>query len=190
MGFGSREMEDCIAAAEHLAALPEVDPRRLAIWGLSYGGYMTLAAMTKRPEVFALGINIAGLWDLAQWADWIADNHHGAMPYFVQRLGGPLGRGGDPEAHRQASPRNFADGLQRPLLNLMGTADANVDFAQLDAIVRDLTERRKDFAALYYPGETHMFTRRATWEDAFARIEAAFERYLRGDPERRPRAMI
>jgi dipeptidyl aminopeptidase/acylaminoacyl peptidase len=190
MGFGSREMEDCIAAAEHLASLPAVDPRRLAIWGLSYGGYMTLAAMTKRPEVFALGINIAGLWDLQQWAKWIADNHHGAVPYFLQRLGGPLGQGGDVEAHRQASPKNFADGLRGPLLNLMGTADANVDFAQLDAIVRDLTERGKDFAALYYPDETHMFTRRTTWQDAFARIEAAFERYLRCEPEQRPRAMI
>jgi dipeptidyl aminopeptidase/acylaminoacyl peptidase len=190
MGFARRDMEDCIAAAEHLAAQPEVDPERMAIWGLSYGGYMTLAALTKRPEVFALGINIAGLWDMEQWARWISEHHHGHVPYFIRRLGGPLDEGGDAEAHRQASPKNFVDGLRGPLLNLHGTADANVDFAQLDEIVRDCTERGKDFAALYYPDESHMFTKRATWEDAFARIEGAFERYLRCDPTKRPRAMI
>lgn len=190
MAFATRDMEDCVAAAEYLGSLPAVDPARLAIWGLSYGGYMTLAALTKRPEVFALGVNIAGLWDMQQWARWIGERRHGVSPYFVQRLGGPLGEGGDAEAHRQASPRNFVDGLKAPLLNLHGTADRNVDFAQLDEIVRDCTAHGKDFAALYYPDESHMFSRRTTWEDAFPRIEAAFERYLRGDPAKRPRAMI
>lgn len=190
LSMASGDMEDCIAAAEHLAAQPQVDPRRLAIWGLSYGGYMTLAALTKRPEVFALGINIAGLWDLEQWLDWIGTIHPGMPAYFARRCGGPLAEGGDAEAHRQASPRNFLDGLKGPLLNLMGTADANVDFTQFDAIIRDCTAAGKDFAALYYPDETHMFTKRTTWEDAFARIESAFERYLRCDPERRPAAMI
>ncbi len=190
LAMGSRDMEDCITAAEHLAALPQVDGSRLAIWGLSYGGYMTLAALTKRPEVFALGINIAGLWDMQQWARWIGDRHYGAVPYFIQRLGGPLDDDGDAEAHRHASPRNFVEGLKAPLLNLHGTADANVDFAQLDEIIRDCTEHGKDFAALYYPDESHMFTKRTTWEDAFRRIESAFERYLRCEPDARPRAMI
>ena len=189
LSMAQKDMEDCIAGAEHLAALPQVDPARIAIWGLSYGGYMTLAALAKRPEVFALGINIAGLWDMEQWLAWMKRRHPGHPLYFARRLGGFL-PDGDAEAHRQASPRNFVQGLRAPLLNLHGTADANVDFEQLDEIIRDCTEAGKDFAALYYPDEAHMFTRRTTWEDAFRRMESAFERYLRCDPAARPPAMI
>ncbi|HVB10194.1 MAG TPA: hypothetical protein VNM16_07490, partial [Bacillota bacterium] len=60
----------------------------------------------------------------------------------------------------------------------------------LDEIVRDLTRKGKDFAALHYPDESHMFTKRVTWEDAFRRMLAAFDRYLRCAPGERPPAMI
>ncbi|MBX6723385.1 MAG: S9 family peptidase [Dactylosporangium sp.] len=183
------DMEDCVAAARHLAALPYVDERRIGIWGLSYGGYMTLACLTKRPDVFAMGINIAGLWDTKQWAEWVAEKAPGPGNMLAARAGlvGPLA---DADALRESSPRNFVEGLRRPLLNLHGTADGNVDFAQLDRIVEDCTAHGKDFAALYYPGETHMFTKRETWRDAFGRMLDAFDRYLKCDPDERPRAMI
>lgn len=187
--FAQGDLDDCVAAAEHAQSLPFVDPARIGIWGLSYGGYMTLAALTKRPRVFALGINIAGIWDFEQWARWVRQRNPGHPLGFERRWGGPKGEA-NAEAYRQMSPRNFADGLCAPLLNLHGTADANVDFAQLDVIIRDCTAKGKDFAALYYPDETHMFTKRATWQDAFSRMVAAFDRYLRGEPDQRPRAML
>ncbi len=187
--FAQGDLADCVAAADHVKALPFVDPERVGIWGLSYGGYMTLAALTKRPDVFAMGINIAGIWDMEQWAKWRWNRTPGHPVYFVRRWDGPKADG-NAEIYRQISPRNFADGLRAPLLNLHGTADANVDFAQLDEIVRDCTAKGKDFAALYYPDESHMFTRRDTWEDAFGRMVAAFDRYLRCPPGERPRAMI
>jgi dipeptidyl aminopeptidase/acylaminoacyl peptidase len=187
--FAQGDVDDCVAGAEHLKALPFVDPARVGIWGLSYGGYMTLAALTKRPDVFAMGINIAGIWDFEQWARWIHDRNPGLPVTFERRWGGPKAEA-NAEAYRQMSPKNFASGLRAPLLNLHGTADANVDFAQLDAIVRDCTALGKDFAALHYPEETHMFTKRVTWEDAFRRMVAAFDRYLRCEPDHRPRAMI
>ncbi len=187
--FAQGDLADCVAAADHVKALPFVDPERVGIWGLSYGGYMTLAALTKRPEVFALGINIAGIWDMEQWARWRWNRTPGQPVSFVRRWDGPKTEA-NAEQYRQISPRNFVAGLRAPLLNLHGTADANVDFAQLDEIVRDCTAKRKDFAALYYPDESHMFTRRDTWEDAFGRMLAAFDRYLRCAPGERPRAMI
>ena len=187
--FAQGDLDDCVDAAAHVQALPFVDPERVGIWGLSYGGYMTLAALTKRPEVFAMGINIAGIWDFEQWARWKHQTGPGQPVYFERRWGGPKTEV-NAEAYRQMSPKNFADGLRAPLLNLHGTADANVDFAQLDEIVRDLTRKGKDFAALHYPDESHMFTKRVTWEDAFRRMLAAFDRYLRCAPGERPAAMI
>lgn len=187
--WAQTELEDCINGGRFVKALPYVDPDRVAIWGLSYGGYMTLAALTKYPDEFALGINIAGVWDFEQWARWIEAKNPGAPNYFVARWGGPKAEW-NAEAYRHVSPRNFVEQLKAPLLNLHGTADEAVDFAQLDVIVKDCTDHNKDFAALYYPGETHLFHRRKTWEDALRRIEAAFERHLKGDPSRRPPAML
>jgi dipeptidyl aminopeptidase/acylaminoacyl peptidase len=88
------------------------------------------------------------------------------------------------------SARNYVAQLEAPLLNLQGTADEAVDFQQLDMIIRDCTDHAKDFAALYYPNETHVFNKRSTWADAVPRILAAFDRYLMCDPAERPRAML
>lgn len=188
--FAQTELEDCVNGSRYLKALPYVDADRVAIWGLSYGGYMTLAALTKYPDEFALGINIAGVWDFEQWARWIGKRGPGAPNYFVARWGGPKGPENE-EVYRHVSPRNFVAGLKAPLLNLHGVEDEAVDFAQLDQIVRDCTEHGKDFAAIYYPDETHMFHKRKTWEDAFRRMDQAFARYLkRPAGSESPSAMI
>src|SRR5690606_351832 len=164
-------------------------PASIGVYGLSYGGYLTLGALTKHPEVFAVGINIAGIWDWQQYEDARTKASPGARFHGMSRLGGPQGEH-NAEAWFQASPRNFVAQMTRPLLNLMGTADANVDYEQMDSIIRDCVEHGKDFAVAYYPGESHMFTWRKTWEDAFPRIERAFQRYLKVPPSERPPAMI
>jgi dipeptidyl aminopeptidase/acylaminoacyl peptidase len=190
MGLCVTDLDDVMAGAGFLQGLNCVDPRSIAVYGLSYGGYLTLGALTKFPEAFALGINIAGVYDWAQWARWREQRWVGAPWYGAYtRLDGP------PDVHNaeawlQASPRNFIDRLERPLLNLMGTSDERVDYQQLELIVSDCVTRGKDFASISYPGETHMFAHRHTWADAFARIERAFERHLKQPPEQRPPAMI
>ena len=167
-----------------------MDSQAIAVYGLSYGGYLTLGALTKHPETFSLGINIAGVYDWAQWARWRERQWVGAPWYGAYtRLGGPPDRE-NARAWHAASPRNFVGQLRRPLLNLMGTADERVDYQQLECIVSDCVRNGKDFAALSYPGETHAFTHRHTWVDAFSRIEKAFERYLKEPPAKRPSAMI
>ncbi|MDB4896761.1 MAG: peptidase prolyl oligopeptidase active site domain protein, partial [Firmicutes bacterium] len=190
MKFAQTELDDCVRGGRYLKSLPYVDEDRVGIWGISYGGYMALAAMTKRPDEFALGVNIAGVWDFEQWDRWLAGRQPGLPRFYETRWGGPKGEH-NAEVYRQQSPRYFVEGLKGPLLNLHGTADESVDFAQLDAIVKDCTEHGKDFAAIYYPGETHLFHNRKTWADAFRRMDGAFERYLKcEDPARRPAAMI
>jgi len=183
------DLADVVAGARYLASLGYVDPESIAVYGLSYGGYLTLGALTKYPEVFALGINIAGIWDYEQYNQSREEVSPGSRWHGLARLGGPKGEH-NAEAWYQASPRNFVQQMTRPLLNLMGTADEAVDYAQIDAIIRDCVEHGKDFAVVHYPGESHMFTWRKTWEDAFPRIERAFQRYLTVPPSERPPAMI
>ena len=80
-----------------------------------------------------------------------------------------------------ASPRRLAGRMQAPLVNFHGTADEAVPFEQLDLLVRDCVRDGKRFETHYYPGETHLFTRRDTWRDALIKVEDALRRYLRLD---------
>jgi len=174
---GQDDTIDIINAGKYLKNLDYVDDERVGIYGLSYGGYMTLHSMTQYPEVFSCGINIAGLWDIAQWGFWMRNqygNYHGD-PYFL----------GDmeeyPELWAKGSPCAFKHRLSKPLLSLQGTADPNVDITQQDKLVRDCVSlgRGADFRAIYYPGENHTFRWRKTWQDAFPQMIEFFEQHLK-----------
>lgn len=183
------DLADVVAGSTYLRTLPYIDPDGIGVYGLSYGGYMTLGAMTKHPDAFAVGVNIAGIWDWPQYERWRDETYPGSRWQGTQRLGGTPGRD-NAEAWHHASPKHFVSGLRNPLLNLMGTEDERVDFAQMHAIIRDCVANEKDFAVVYYPGETHTFTWRWTWKDAFPRIERAFTRYLTTPKGQRPPAML
>jgi dipeptidyl aminopeptidase/acylaminoacyl peptidase len=175
--MGVDDVTDVVQAGRYLKSLPYVDPERVAVWGLSYGGYMTLHCLTQYPDEFAMGINIAGIWDFAQWTRWAESRQGRTGGLFQAFCGGNPDE--SPDLYRQASPCTFRDGLARPLINLHGTDDANVDFAQLDRIVLDCVALGKDYEAFYYPREMHTFRHKHTWLDAFPKIEREFAKRLR-----------
>ena len=174
---GVDDVADVVNAGRYLKALPHVDPGRVGVWGISYGGHMTLCALTKHPDAFALGVNLAGVWDESAWSRWAEQEYPLAAGYFTARLGGP--EEFRPDVWREASPRFWMHQMRAPLVNLHGTRDAAVPFAQLDEIVKDCVASGKVFETHYYPDETHVFTHRRTWADAFRKIERALERYLK-----------
>jgi len=190
MSICDKELGDVVYGARFLEGLGYVDSASIGVYGISYGGFLTLGAMAKYPGVFQMGINIAGIWDWDQYTTWRNKRYPG-KPWFgaFSRLGGPKAEHNSQEWFN-ASPRNFVETLRGPVYNLMGSADEAVDFEQMDTLISDFVKHEKDFAALYYPGESHVFTHRATWKDAFTRMEAAFDRHLKTDPSLRPRAMI
>ena len=103
--MGVDDVADVVGAGNYLKGLPYVDSERVAVYGLSYGGYMTLHCLTQYPDVFKCGINIAGIWDYVQWTKW-ADKRYG------KRVGSfKMYLGGEPEAspalYRQGSPKTL-----------------------------------------------------------------------------------
>ncbi len=172
---GVDDTKDIIGAAEYLKSQPYVDPERMAVYGLSYGGYMTLHSMTQYPDVFACGINIAGLWDNAQWGNWIRDTY-GNYRGDANFCGTPEE---SPELWSAGSAVTYKAGLKRPLMSLHGTEDPNVDFNQLSRLVTDAVELGLDHEGIYYPGEMHTFRYRKTWEDAMPRMLAFFDKHLK-----------
>lgn len=172
--MGQDPLEDVIAGVDWLGRQGYVDRNRLAVVGLSAGGRMVLSLLAKYPDTFRAGVNIAGIYDyLLPGGPWDTRN-----PWTTSRLGTPDAR---PDVYRDVSPKTYVDRIIAPLLVLHGTADANVSITHSLALVEDLVARGKRFDFAVYPGEVHYFARRASWLDAFGRIEGFLGLQLRPD---------
>ena len=92
MDVGGKDFQDAAMSADYLKTLPYVDADRLGIWGLSYGGFFTLLAVTERPTAFRAAVDVAGVADYAMYYD---DPYHGG--WTASRIGTP---GAEPEGLR------------------------------------------------------------------------------------------
>ena len=165
--MGGVDLNDHVDAARWLAAEHRVDPKRIGIYGGSYGGFITLMAMFTTPDVFAAG---AALRPVTDWAHY----NHG---YTSNILNTPQS---DPEAYRKSSPIYFAEGLKGHLLICHGMIDVNVHFQDSVRLAQRLIELRKENWELAgYPLEDHSFVEPTSWADEYKRILALFERTLR-----------
>ena len=120
--LGRVELEDQLAGVEHLKSLPFVDPARIGITGGSYGGYMTLYALTHAPDVFRAGVAVSSV------TDWkLYDSI-----YTERYMGTPEG---NPKGYETSSPLLKAGQLKADLLLIHGSADDNVHLANTLAFV-------------------------------------------------------
>ncbi len=176
LDVGVGDAADVVEGVTYLAGLGYVDTERLGVYGMSYGGHMVLTLLSKYPEVFAAGVNIAGVLDFEmEGGPWDVRNG-----WMYARLGTPMQ---NPEAYHNASALNFLDDLQAPVLTVQGTADVHVNFLQSIKLVDELLRRGKRFEFEVYPGEPHFFSRSQSWVDAFGKMERFFDEHLRrGEP--------
>ena len=121
-------------AADYLKTLAYVDADRLGVWGLSYGGFFTLLAVTEQPTLFRAAVDVAGVADYAMYYD---DPYHGG--WTASRIGTPEQ---NPEVYAQASPISHVDRLVRPLLVLHGTADVNVPYLHSVRLIDDAAQEQ------------------------------------------------
>ena len=167
--MGGKDLTDHVDAARYLSAAHNIDPKRIGIYGGSYGGFITLMAMFTTPDVFAAG---AALRPVTDWAHY---NH----PYTANILNLPRT---DPEAYKRSSPIYFAEGLRGALLICHGMIDGNVHFQDSVRLAQRLIELRKENWELApYPVEDHAFERETSWADEYKRILKLFTLNLRPD---------
>jgi dipeptidyl aminopeptidase/acylaminoacyl peptidase len=165
--MGGQDLDDIVDAARYLVSQHGVDPKRIGLYGGSYGGFITLMAMFTQPDVFAAG---AALRPVSDWALY----NHG---YTSDILNVPQT---DPEAYRKSSPIYFAQGLKGALLICHGMVDTNVEFQDTVRLVQKLIELRKEnWQLAVYPAENHGFVDPASWADEYKRILALFEKALK-----------
>jgi dipeptidyl aminopeptidase/acylaminoacyl peptidase len=173
MDVGGKDAKDAWMGANYLKTLPYVDAERIGVWGLSYGGFFTLIAMTDQPKLFRAGVDVAGVVDYAMY---YSDPYHGE--WTASRIGTPEE---NPQVYANASPISHIDRLERPLLVLHGTADVNVPFLESVWLIDQALKKRKGdlVSFMMYPGEFHYFSREHVLLDAWHRVDAFFDTYLR-----------
>ena len=178
MDVGGNDAKDAWMAANYLKTLSFVDSNRMGVWGLSYGGFFTLIAMTDQPTLFRAGIDVAGVVDYDMYYN---DPYHG--DWTESRIGTPER---NPKVYANASPISHIDRLARPLLVLHGTADVNVPFIESVWLVDEALKKNKGdlLTFMMYPGEFHYFTREHVLRDAWHRVDDYFGTHLR--PSGRP----
>ena len=165
--MGGKDLEDIVDGAKYLTTAEKVDPKRIGVYGGSYGGFITLMAMFTTPDVFAAG---AALRPVTDWAHY----NHG---YTSNILNKPQK---DAEAYRKSSPIYFAEGLKGALLICHGMVDTNVHFQDSVRLVQRLIELRKEnWELAAYPVENHGFTEETSWADEYKRILKLFDDNLR-----------
>jgi len=165
--MGSKDLSDNVDGAKYLVANCGVDPKRIGLYGGSYGGFLTLMAMFTAPDVFAAG---AGLRSVTDWAHY----NHG---YTAPILNTPAE---DSLAYIRSSPINFAEGLKGHLLMCHGVLDDNVHFQDIVRLNQRLIDLGKEnFELAIYPLEHHSFTDPDAWTDEYRRIFRLFQETLR-----------
>ncbi len=124
-----------------------IDGKRLAIWGWSGGGAMTLNMLFRYPDLFAAGMSVAPVTDIALYDTIYQERYCGDPRRF-------------PEVYRQCSPITFAANLQAKLLLVHGTGDDNVHFQNSERLFDELVKHGKLFEFLGYPNRTHSISER------------------------------
>jgi dipeptidyl-peptidase 4 len=166
--LGTNEVEDQVTGIDWLAKQRFIDPKRVGVFGWSYGGFMTLRLLSAASDKIAMGVSVAPVTD---WA--LYDTH-----YTEQFVGGtPKGA---PEAYKESGVFAHLDGLKSPLLLVHGMADDNVLFTNSTRLIDALVNRNVKFDLMTYPGAKHGISSRAGQRHVYGLIESFFKKNLGG----------
>jgi len=165
--MGGKDLTDNVDGAKWLTEKHNIDPKRIGVYGGSYGGFITLMGMFTTPDVFAAG---AALRPVTDWAQY----NHG---YTANILNVPFQ---DSIAYVKSSPLYHAEGLKGHLLICHGMVDVNVHFQDAVKLSQRLIELGKDnWELAVYPMEDHGFVEPSSWTDEYKRILKLFEERLK-----------
>jgi len=165
--FGEIELKDQLASIDQaLEKFPQLDGSRMGWWGWSYGGYMTLIAMTHSDR-FKAGVAVAPVTDWRDYDSIYTERYAGLVPQFE-------------EGYKKGSPITYAAGLKGHLLEVHGTSDDNVHMQNTMQMVNALINAGKQFDLQVYPRKTHSISGPGTRVHLFTRIRSHFHRELLG----------
>jgi dipeptidyl-peptidase 4 len=151
---GNSEYQDVIAGGKYLQSRPDVDPSRVGIWGLSYGGILTAQALARNSDVFVAGVDLAG----------------------VHLRGSTLDSA---DVSYRSSAIAAIDGWKSPVLLVHGDDDRNVEFSQTVGLVQLLRARNIYHELIVIPDDTHESMLHSRWVYTWNRMDDFLRRFVR-----------
>jgi dipeptidyl aminopeptidase/acylaminoacyl peptidase len=161
---GGAEYKDIVAAGRYLRSLPDVDSKRLGLWGGSYGGYLTAMGLAHDSDMFAAGVDFHGVHDWSAFKENYPDD--------------AIDRGDALKLAFQSSPNAAIATWRSPVLLIQGDDDRDVDFSQTVDLLQRLRAQKVHVEELIFPDEIHGFLLWKSWIRAYGATEEFFGREL------------
>lgn len=162
---GGAEYKDIVAAGKYLQSLPNVDAKRIGLWGGSYGGYLTAMGLAHDSDLFAAGVDFHGVHDWSAFKEELptdAPDHDAAVKLAFE-----------------SSPNAAIATWRSPVLLIQGDDDRNVDFSQTVDLLQRLRLQKVHVEELIFPDEVHGFLMWKSWIRAYGATEEFFGRELK-----------
>ena len=174
---GEADLDDLVWAKRYLATLGYVDTTRVVVAGGSYGGYLTLAAVTFRPEAFAAGVDFFGISNWVRTIRSIPPWWESFRKALYAEMGDP--NGADSMRLYRISPLFHADAIRKPLLVLQGANDPRVLKVESDQIVEAVRRRGGVAEYVVFPDEGHGFIKKENNITAYRTALEFLDKYVR-----------
>lgn len=176
---GDKDLKDCIAGKNWLTQQEIIDADKIGIIGGSYGGYMTMAALTYAPEEFKVGVNIYGVTNWLRTLKSIPSWWESFKEALYTELGNP--HTADSVRLREISPLFHTEKVTKPLLVLQGAKDPRVLKIESDEIVAGVKKNGVPVEYVLFEDEGHGFVKKENQIEAYSKIKQFLDTYLKGN---------
>lgn len=175
---GDKDLLDCIHGKYYLQSLPYIDSEKIGIMGGSYGGFMTMAAMTFHPDEFQVGVNIFGVTNWLRTLKSIPPHWESFKEALYAEMGDPAE---DEERLRAISPLFHADAIKNPVMVLQGANDIRVLQVESDEIVQAIKTNNVPVEYVVFPDEGHGFRKNENQIKGYGQVLEFLDQYLKAN---------
>ncbi|KAB8155179.1 alpha/beta fold hydrolase [Kordia sp. TARA_039_SRF] len=181
LNHGEGDLQDCVEGKNWLAKQPEIDADKIGIIGGSYGGYMTMAALTYTPEEFNVGVNIFGVTNWIRTLRSIPPWWESFKESLYKELGDPNTK--DSVRLKRISPLFHTDKVTKPLMVLQGAKDPRVLQVESDEIVAGVKKNGVPVEYVLFEDEGHGFVKKENQIEAYSKILLFLDKHLKKKEE-------
>ena len=175
---GEVDLQDCVWGKKYLQTLDVVDPEKIGIIGGSYGGYMTMAALTFTPEEFDVGVNIFGVTNWLRTLKSTPPWWGAFRTALFEELGDPFTD--DSVRLHKISPLFHTENVTKPLLVLQGANDPRVLQVESDEIVAGVRKNGVPVEYVLFPDEGHGFRKKENQAEGYSKVISFLDKHLKG----------
>ena len=176
---GEKDLQDCVEGKNWLAKQAEIDPNKIGIIGGSYGGYMTMAALTYTPEEFDVGVNLFGVTNWMRTLKSIPPYWESFREALYKEIGDPFSE--DSIRLKRISPLFHTDKVTKPLIVLQGSQDPRVLQVESDEIVAGVRKNGVPVEYVLFEDEGHGFVKKENQIEANTKVVEFLDKYLKKD---------